>query len=135
MIQLSEPDLNAAIESTILETLLPLFITGAGGDEEIARATIRDQIASYQPASVPELLKIGRIVGLRMSAVDNLRLSIAGHASHEDIRQYWDAAVALTKEADQDVKALDEMRARRRPGVRASDDSGLGVRGESLLAQ
>ena len=61
MIQLSEPDLTAAIESTILDSLLPLFITGAGGDEGIARATIRDQIASYQPSSVPELLKIGRI--------------------------------------------------------------------------
>ena len=55
-----------------------------------------------------------------MSAVDNLRLSIAGNASHDDIRQYWDAAVSLTKEADRDVKALEEMRSQRLPVASAS---------------
>ncbi len=122
MIQrLLEPEVAEAIETRILDTLLPYFLNGAGGDEDTARATIRDQIASYHPETMPELLKVGRIVSLRMSAVDNLRLSIAGYASHEQVKAYWDAAVSLTREADRDVQALDEMRAERRQNAPARD--------------
>ena len=109
-----------AIAARIIEALLPLFLNGAVGDEDRARTTIGEQIATYRPASVPEIVKAGRIVGLRRSAVDNLRLSIASHASHEEIKRYWDAAVWLTREADNEVRALEALRAERRDGASPS---------------
>jgi hypothetical protein len=118
MIQFPEEPVGAnAIEARIVEVLLPFFLSGAGGDEDVARAAIHDQIATYKPTSAPEILKVGRIVGLRRSAIDNLRLSVAGHASPEKIKRYWDAAVSLTREADNEVQALDELRAQRQRGA------------------
>jgi len=110
------PDPAAAtsnvVEETVIDHLLPLFINAAGGDDDLARAMIRDQIASYEPRSATDLLRIGRIVGLRMSAVDNLRLSMT---LNQDPQSCWRMAASLSEEADQMVRSLNDDRRARRP--------------------
>jgi hypothetical protein len=99
------------IEDTVVNLLLPLFIDTAGGDADLARAMIRDQIDSYDPRSAADVLHIARIIGLRMSAVDNLRLSMS---LNQDTQSCWRMAASLSKEADQMVRSLDDDRRTRR---------------------
>jgi hypothetical protein len=109
---------STVVEDTVVNLLLPLFIDTAGGDHDLARAMIRDQIASYEPRSAADVLRIGRIVGLRMSAVDNLRLSMT---LNQDTQSCWRMAASLSKEADQMVRSFNEDRRTPRPlaaGVR-----------------
>jgi hypothetical protein len=95
----------ASVTETMVDVLLPLFLGPAGGDPQLAAAMVRDRIEGYGPRSVPDLLRIGRIIGLRMSAVDHLRLSME---SDGDVRQCWDLAASLSREADQILRSRDE---------------------------
>jgi hypothetical protein len=102
----------SAVEETVVNRLLPLFINAAGGDDDLARAMIRDQIATYEPSTAADVLRIGRIVGLRMSAVDNLRLSMT---LNQDPQSCWRMAASLSEEADQMVRSLNDDRRAHRP--------------------
>lgn len=103
-----DPDPSAFTMETIVSALIPLFIDAAGGDETLARAMIRDQIDLYKPRSVPDLLRVGRIIGLRMAAVDSLRLSMD---MNHNVQRCWAMAVSLSKEADQAVESLHRSQA------------------------
>lgn len=107
-IQPIDPRPVAVAMETIVNALIPLFIDPAGGDEGLARAMICDQIDLYKPQSVPDLLRIGRIIGLRMAAVDNLRLSMD---MNQDIEKCWTTAASLSKEADRMVESLNQSQA------------------------
>ncbi len=90
-------DAIAEVQAAVVDRLLPFFLDPAGGDRALARAMVLDQIRSYGPTSTPDLLRIGRIIGLRMTAVGNLRLSMD---KDQNPRACWRAAAMLSKEAD-----------------------------------
>ena len=106
----SDPGVFASVEKTVVDLLLPLFLDRAGGEEVLARAMIQDQIEGYMPQSVSDLLRVGRIIGLRTTAVDSLRLSMD---INQDIQQCWQVAASLSKEADRMVQLLNKTRAAR----------------------
>src|SRR6202012_5410204 len=98
-------------------------IDTAGGDDALARAMIQDQIDSYEPRTSADMLRIGRIVGLRMSAVDNLRLSMG---LNQDVQSCWRMAASLSNEADKMVRSLNDDRGGRRPAPAGTEVGGGG---------
>jgi hypothetical protein len=100
---LSDADTISVVEDQVLDQLLPQFIDAAGGDDALARAMIRDQIDRYQPRTSIDLRRVGRMIGLRMSAVDHLRLSMG---MDQDIQDCWTQAVSLSNEADRIMQSL-----------------------------
>jgi hypothetical protein len=99
----TESDTIAAVEDAVLDRLLPQFIDAAGGDDDLARAMIRDQIDRYQPRSAADLVRVGQAIGLHMSAVGNLRLSME---LDQDVHACWQLAESLSKEAGLIVQSL-----------------------------
>ena len=98
MSHLSTPSLSIAdVQSAVIDRLLPFFIDTAGGDAALARAMVLDQIQAHGPVSAADLLRVGRIIGLRMAAVGNLRLSMDRDQSAQAC---WHTAATLSKEAD-----------------------------------
>jgi hypothetical protein len=109
---------NAAdIQAAVAEQLLPFFIDPAGGDKALARAMVLDQIASYGPTSAADLLRVGRIIGLRMTAVGNLRLSMD---IQRNPQACWSAAASLSREADRIARLRVQRGTARRGAPEAS---------------
>ena len=96
-------DSLAAARDVMIERLLPHFIDAAGGDTVLARSMIADQIDSYRAVSVPDVLRVGRIIGLRAAAVGSLRLSMD---PREDAQACWRLAASLSQEADRVLRML-----------------------------
>ena len=96
-------DSFAAARHMVIERLLPHFIDTAGGDPALARSMIADQIDGYRAVSGPDVVRVGRIIGLRAAAVGSLRLSMN---PDEDANACWRLAATLSQEADRVMQTL-----------------------------
>ncbi|MDR3534314.1 MAG: hypothetical protein P4L90_27600 [Rhodopila sp.] len=128
---MTQTDPNAptteCIFSTIVGFMLPFFLAGAGGDEGVAKAAIRELIDAYNASTPTELDLAGRVIGFSIAAMDNLRLSMAPGLSDTKVLRYRCNAVTLSRASDQARKMLEALQAGRevkreipRPSVAAA---------------
>jgi len=112
---MSEPNHEADITECLFETILgfmvPFFLAAANGNPDLARATARQLINAYNPATATELDVAGRIIGFNIAAMDNLRLSMTQGLSDTKILRYRSNAVTLSRAADQSRKILEATKA------------------------
>lgn len=112
---MSEPDHEADIAECLFETIfgfiVPFFLAAAGGNPDLARATVRKLVDAYNPATATELDLAGRVVGFNVVAMDNLRLSMTQGLSDTKILRYRSNAVTLSRAADQSRKILEATKA------------------------
>ncbi len=112
-------DAMTTVTNTMIDHLLPQFVTSAGGDEAVARTLIKGQIAPYCPAPIPKPLRVGRIIGFRTAAIDSLRLSITDDQTLPDTTGRWNRAAIPTRGQERPRQDL----ARSQAGCRAAMDS------------
>jgi hypothetical protein len=112
------PHAIADVQGAVVDRLVPLFIDSAGGDAALARAMVLDQIDAYGLVSSADLLRVGRIIGLRMTAVGNLRLSMD---MDQNTQACWRSAATLSKEADRLAKFRAERRGARQNAAQPAD--------------
>lgn len=112
---------------TVMAFLLPFFLTGTGGNPDIARATITRLLNSYRATTPSEHDLVGRIVGFSVAALDNLRLSMTPNLSDAKLLRYRTNAVTLSRASDQAKKMLEASQAQQpaktdvpRPSVAAA---------------
>ncbi|WP_428486609.1 hypothetical protein [Rhodopila sp.] len=115
-----EPDLSTVdvILQTILGFMLPFLLAGAGGNPDLAIATIMDLVNDYQAATPQELELVGRIISFSTLSMDNLRLSMTEGLADSKVLRYRSNAVALSRNAEQCRKVLQDIQGNRRPGVK-----------------
>jgi hypothetical protein len=101
------------IFATLLGFMLPFFLAGAGGDQAIATAAIRELIDAYNAGSATELDLVGRIIGFSTAAMDNLRLSMTPGMSDSKVLRYRSNAVTLCRSSDAARNLLDALQAGR----------------------
>jgi hypothetical protein len=99
--------------ATICAFLLPFYLTGAGGNLELAKAAVPELIDAYNPATPTDLDLIGRIIGFSTAAMDNLRLSMREGLSDTKILRYRSNAVSLTRAAEQARQILQAIQEKR----------------------
>jgi hypothetical protein len=99
------------IFATILGFMLPFFLAGAGGNQQIATIAIRELIDAYNARTATELDLVGRIVGFSIAAMDNLRLSMTPGLSDTKVLRYRANAVTLCRSSDAARKMLDALQA------------------------
>jgi hypothetical protein len=99
------------IFATILGFMLPFFLAGAAGNQQIATIAIRELIDAYNARTPTELDLVGRIVGFSIAAMDNLRLSMAPGLSDTKVLRYRANAVTLCRSSDTARKMLDALQA------------------------
>jgi hypothetical protein len=123
----TEPNVSDCIFNTILGFLLPFFLAGAGGNQETAKAAIRELVNAYSAGTPRELDLAGRIVGFAIVAMDNLRLSMTPGLSDTNLLRYRCNAVTLSRSSETARKMLDTLQAGRevkrevpRPSVAAA---------------
>ena len=109
---IAEP-LTDCIRATILGFMLPFFLAGAGGNQQIATAAIRELINSYNASTPTELDLVGRIIGFSIAAMDNLRLSMTPGLSDTKLLRYRGNAATLSRSSDTSRKILDALQAGR----------------------
>jgi hypothetical protein len=101
------------IIATIVGFMLPFFLAGAGGNQDVAKAAIRELLDAYNAGTPTELDLAGRIVGFSIVAMDNLRLSMAPDLSDTKVLRYRCNAVTLSRSSDTARKMLDALKAGR----------------------
>jgi hypothetical protein len=106
------------ISEFILDFLLPFFIAGAGGDDELGRAAILELAEAYDAVTAMELEVVGRLLGFSVVAMDNLRLSMKPDMSDTKVLRYRSNAVALSRAGEQCRKVLEVMQRNRKPVVK-----------------
>ena len=79
-------DANASIPSShlmefILGLLAPFLMTGSITDSHLARLAAAEAIAGYQARGQSDLVTVAQILGFALTALDNLRLSMAADLS------------------------------------------------------
>jgi hypothetical protein len=104
---------TGCIFATLLSFMLPFFLAGAGGDQLIATAAIRELIDAYNAGTATELDLVGRIIGFSTAAMDNLRLSMTPGMSDTKVLRYRSNAVTLCRSSDAARKLLDALQAGR----------------------
>jgi hypothetical protein len=111
----SQPAAIDCIFDNILAFMLPFFLSAAGGDANLGRATIQQLAESYNATTTTELELVGRILGFSTVAMDNLRLSMNPGMSDTKILRYRSNAVALSRAGEQCRKILEAVQASRQP--------------------
>jgi hypothetical protein len=109
----SQPSTVDCLFTTILSFLLPFYLTGAGGNADIARIAIADLVEAYDAATTRELDLAGRLVGYSAAAMDSLQLSMRADLSDRKILQYRNNAVALGRLAEQSRLLLEALQTKR----------------------
>ena len=94
-----EIQINECLYGTIVGFLLPFFLKAAGGNEEIARATIVQLIDAHKAANDVEIDVAARIVGFGVASLHNLRLSMGPDLPVAGIIQYRTNAINLSRAA------------------------------------
>jgi hypothetical protein len=111
----SQPAAIDCIFDNILAFMLPFFLSAAGGDANLGRATIQQLAEAYNATTATELELVGRILGFSTVAMDNLRLSMNPGMSDTKILRYRSNAVALSRAGEQCRKILEAVQASRKP--------------------
>src|SRR3954454_17071271 len=109
----TSPTTTDCLFDTLLGFLLPFFLAGAGGSQQVASAAIRELIQAYNASSVTELDLAGRIVGFSVVSMDNLLLSMKPGLSDSLVLRYRCNAVTLSRSADQARTMLEALQAGR----------------------
>jgi hypothetical protein len=107
----TEPNVSDCIFNTIVGFLVPFFLAGAGGNQEIAKAAIRELVDAYSAGTPRELDLAGRVVGFSIVALDNLRLSMTPGLSDTKLLRYRCNAVTLSRSSETARKMLDALQA------------------------
>jgi hypothetical protein len=86
--------------NTILDFLLPFFLVGARGNQDVATAAIRELIDTYNAGNPMELDLVGRIIGFSIASLDNLRLSMTAGLSDTKVLRYRCNAITLCRSSN-----------------------------------
>jgi hypothetical protein len=98
-----------ALLTIILGLLVPLLMTGTT-DTGLARRAAQQAIDEYCSHTRRELITIAQIVGFALTALDNLRLSVAGDLTMSMKLKLRGNANALSKASHHASETLDKLR-------------------------
>jgi hypothetical protein len=104
-----ETQITECLYGTVVGFMLPFFLTAAGENAEVARATILQLIDAYNATTAPELDLAGRIIGFSIVSMDNLRLSMTPDLSVTRVLQYRCNAVNLCRASINARKLLESL--------------------------
>jgi hypothetical protein len=106
----SDPNTDCIV-ATIVGFMLPFFLAGAGGNQDVAKAAIHQLIEAYNASNPTELDLVGRIIGFSIVSMDNLRLSMTPNLSDAKVLRYRGNAVTLCRSSNQARSMLDALQA------------------------
>jgi hypothetical protein len=98
-----------AIWDTLLGSLIPLFLIGAGGDTAASREAAHQMLAAYDPQTAAELSLAAEIVGFSFHALEALGQAAAPDLSLNRVLRLRGSAVSLSREAHKSQRKLDQL--------------------------
>ena len=100
----------AAILETILARLTVLFLIGAGGDPDAARAAAAQMLATYNPRTADEARLAAAIIGFSFQALEALSQAAIPDMPLARVLRLRGSAVSLNREAAKAERRLDQLR-------------------------
>lgn len=108
-----------AIRDTVLNGLVPLFLTGAGGDPIAARHAAAYMLVAYNPVTPDELSLASEIVSFSFHALQALSDASNPELSLNKILRLRGSAVSLSRESHKAQRKLDHLQRARHDAAQA----------------
>jgi hypothetical protein len=115
--------LPAAILDTILGHLALLFLSGAGGDMDVACHAAARMLAAYQPETEHELHLAAQVISLSLHTLEALGQAATPDMPLTKILRLRGSAVSLSRESHKAQRRLDDLRTARDAGAPADPDT------------
>jgi len=131
--------LSASISKTVLDTILGrltcLFLTGAAGDEAVARQAASHMLAAYHVETEDELGLAAEIISLRLHTLEALSDAADPDLPLNKILRLRGGAVSLSREAHKSQRKLDQLQRDRRAGIPAQPAENQPEKNQPTIAQ
>lgn len=109
--------LPAAIVETILTRLALLFLSGANGDQQVARHAATHALAAHHPETEVELRLAAAIIAFSFHALEALAQAAAPDMPLARVLRLRGSAVSLSRESHKAQRRLDQLQNARRQGI------------------
>ncbi len=111
----------------VVTLLIPSFLPATGGDMDLARLAAREAVNAHRPRDQADLIVISRIIACGLASLQSIGRSMEDGLPLSMVLRLRGSSVALSRTADQGLRALQKPRPKAVPAPLAPLETGKGL--------